>query len=116
MSGDLNLGWVLYARFAVARHEKRTALLEEAVAAYRDALKERTRNRVPVAWASTKHNLGIALEELGEHKGSTSLLEAAIDAYREALKVRTRECHPLDWAKTQRSLERAERILQRWRR
>jgi hypothetical protein len=35
-----------------------TARLEEAVAAYRDALKERTRERVPLDWAGTQNNLG----------------------------------------------------------
>ncbi len=37
--------------------ETGTARLDQAVAAYRDALEERTRNRVPLDWAVTQVNL-----------------------------------------------------------
>ena len=39
--------------------------LEEAVASYQEALKERTRERVPLDWAVTQNNLGAALASLG---------------------------------------------------
>ena len=39
--------------------------LEKAVAAYRAALQEWTRERVPLDWAMTQNNLGIALRRLG---------------------------------------------------
>ena len=45
--------------------ESGTARLEEAVAAYRAALEERTRERVPLDWATTQNNLGTALRTLG---------------------------------------------------
>ncbi|MBF0373362.1 MAG: hypothetical protein HQL39_08075, partial [Alphaproteobacteria bacterium] len=45
-----------------------TARLEEAVAAYRAALEERTRERVPHYWEQTTRNLDIALARLGEAK------------------------------------------------
>ena len=45
--------------------ESGTARLEEAVAAYRAALEERTRERVPLDWATTQNNLGTALSTLG---------------------------------------------------
>ena len=35
------------------------------MAAYREALKERTRERVPLEWAMTQNNLGNALLEIG---------------------------------------------------
>ncbi|MGH6864040.1 MAG: hypothetical protein ACRECN_07170 [Methylocella sp.] len=41
-----------------------TARLEEAVATYREALQERTRDRVPLQWARTQNNLGNALATL----------------------------------------------------
>ena len=66
--------------------------------AYREALKERTRERVPLDWAMTQTNLGIALFRLGERDSGTAKLEEAIAAYREALKEHTRERYPLDWA------------------
>ena len=45
--------------------ESGTARLEEAVAAYRAALEERTRDRVPLDWAMTQNNLGNALCDAG---------------------------------------------------
>ena len=53
--------------------ESGTARLEEAVAAYRAALEERTRERVPLDWAMTQNNLGIALADArraGERHGA----------------------------------------------
>jgi hypothetical protein len=44
-----------------AERERGRARLEEAVAAYRAALEERTRERVPLDWAMTQNNLGVAL-------------------------------------------------------
>jgi hypothetical protein len=40
-----------------------TERFEQAVAVYREALKEYTRERVPLEWASTQNNLGSALLE-----------------------------------------------------
>ncbi len=68
------------------------------MAAYREALTERTRERVPLDWATTQNNLGSALASLGERESGTAKLEEAVAAYREALKERTRERVPLDWA------------------
>ena len=42
-----------------------TPALERAIAAYRAALQERTRERVPLDWAMTQNNLGNALWTLG---------------------------------------------------
>ena len=39
--------------------------LEEAVAAFREALKERMRERAPLQWATAQNNLEIALKLLG---------------------------------------------------
>ena len=87
--------------------ESGTARLEEAVAAYREALKEWTRERVPLEWAMTQNNLGTALATLGERESGTARLEEAVAAYREALKERTRERVPLEWAVTQNNLGNA---------
>ena len=45
----------------LGERESGTARLEEAVAAYRAALEEWTRERVPLQWAMTQKNLGNAL-------------------------------------------------------
>jgi len=80
------------------------APLLEAIWAYREALKERTRERVPLQWAVTQNNLGAALQALGERESGTEKLEEAVAAFREALKERTRERVPLQWAATQNNL------------
>jgi tetratricopeptide (TPR) repeat protein len=75
--------------------------LEEAVAAHRLALEERTRERVPLDWAATQNDLGAALTRLGERESGApdagrGRLEEAVAAYRLALEERTRERVPLD--------------------
>jgi tetratricopeptide (TPR) repeat protein len=67
-------------------------------------LELRPREQVPLEWARTQNNLGLALWKLGERESGTAKLEEAVTAYREALKERTRKRVPLDWAKTQTNL------------
>ena len=57
---------------ALGEREGGTARLEQAVAAYTEALKERTRARVPLEWAMTQNNLGVALMTLGERESGDS--------------------------------------------
>ena len=95
------------ALWKLGERESGTGKLEEAVAAYREALKEWTRERVPLDWAKTQQNLGVALETLGERESGTGKLEEAVAAYREALTERTRERVPLDWAMAQINLGNA---------
>ena len=89
---------------ALGARESGTARLEAAVVANRAALKERTRDRVPLDWAQTQTNLGNALWALGERESGTARLGEAVLAYRAALKERTRDRVPLDWARTQMNL------------
>jgi hypothetical protein len=90
--------------------------LEQAVAAYRAALEERTRDRVPLQWAGTQNNLGTALATLGERESGTARLEEAVAAYRAALEERTRDRVPLQWAGTQMNLgtDGSARSKPRW--
>ena len=87
--------------------ESGTERLEQAVTTYTEALKERTRERVPLDWAMTQNNLGNALTTLGERESRTERLEQAVTTYTEALKERTRERVPLGWAATQNNLGNA---------
>jgi tetratricopeptide (TPR) repeat protein len=80
-----NLGLAL---MRLGERESGTKRLEEAVAAYRAALQERTRERVPLDWAMTQNNLGRALAMLGERESGTKRLEKAVEAYRAALQER----------------------------
>ena len=70
-----NLGNAL---LGLGERESGTARLEEAVQAYRAALEERTRERVPLDWAATQNNLGNALSRLGERESGTARLEEAV--------------------------------------
>ena len=88
----------------LGERERGPERLEQAVAAYTEALKERTRERVPLEWAMTQSNLGAALAALGEREGGPERLEQAVAAYTEALKERTRARVPLDWAMVQNNL------------
>ena len=63
-----NLGTALST---LGTRESGTARLEEAVAAYRAALTEMTRERVPLNWATTQNNLETALRVLDERKRQT---------------------------------------------
>jgi hypothetical protein len=54
------------ALWQLGERESGTARLEEAVAAYRDALKERTRERVPLDWAMTQMSLGKPIGHLSD--------------------------------------------------
>jgi tetratricopeptide (TPR) repeat protein len=64
-----NLGTALQT---LGERESGTARLEEAVAAYRAALEEYTRDRVPLHWAATQNNLGKTLSSLGERESGTA--------------------------------------------
>jgi tetratricopeptide (TPR) repeat protein len=91
----LNLGNALET---LGEREGGTARLEEGVSAYREALRELTRERVPLQWAKAQNNLGLALLALGGRESGTARVDEAVAAYREALQEFTRERVPLDWA------------------
>ena len=81
--------------------------LDEAVAAYRDALTVYTKEQLPQQWAMTQNNLGNVLGHQGTRTGGeagTRLLAEAVQAYRDALTVRTKEQLPQQWAGTQNNL------------
>jgi len=62
-----NLGAVLKS---LSEREAGTGRLEEAVTAYREALKEYTRERVPLAWATTQDKLALAQQALAYKRGA----------------------------------------------
>ncbi len=77
--------------------------LERAVAAYRAALEELTRERAPLQRAAALSGLGDALVRLSERESGTTQLQEAIGSYRAALEELTRERPQLQWAVTQSS-------------
>ena len=95
----------------LGERERGTARLEQAVASFTEALKECTRERVPLDWAAMQNNLGTALATLGERERGTESLEQAVAAFTEALKERTGERVPFAPDMTQKNLGRAIQLL-----
>ncbi|HEV2816959.1 MAG TPA: tetratricopeptide repeat protein [Allosphingosinicella sp.] len=88
----------------LGERQKEGTALDEAVGAYRAALKIYVREQAPRAWALTHNNLGAALRTLGARQADTNTLDESVAAHRAALEVYTRETLPLDWAMTQNNL------------
>lgn len=88
----------------LGERESGAVRLEQAVAAYHAALRERTQERVPLDWAKTQNNLGNVLLRLGDRESGTIHLEEAVAAYRAALTELTQEHLPLEWAMTHNNL------------
>jgi tetratricopeptide (TPR) repeat protein len=90
------------------------AALKQSIDTGRLVLQQRPRARVPLDWAVTQNNLGIALQTLGERESGTARLQEAVAAYRAALEEWTRDRVPLQWAMTQMNLGNAlERLGER---
>src|SRR5262249_17316457 len=70
-----NLGIALSS---LGERESGTANLEEAIAAYREALKERTRERRPLEWASSFGNEGVALMVFADRRRDAAMAETAL--------------------------------------
>jgi hypothetical protein len=92
-----------------------TLLRELMLADLERGLEERTRERVPLDWATTQNDLGTALSTLGERESGTARLEEAVAAYRAALEERTREAAPHWHDIAQRNLARCLTLLEQRR-
>src|SRR5262245_62237090 len=65
------------ALFRLGECESGTGKLEEAIAAYREALKEHTPERYPLDWAGTLGNEALALMRLAERGQDATMAAAA---------------------------------------
>jgi hypothetical protein len=79
---QMNLGNAL---MSLGERESGTTQLEEAVAAYRAALEERTHDRVPLDWAMSTGNQGVALMLLAERLGDATTAQTAVQQIEVAL-------------------------------
>ena len=66
----------------LGERESGTARLDEAVAAYRAALEERTRERVPLDWAYSEQGLASALAALAKRQKNADIMEQALQSLR----------------------------------
>ena len=81
------------------------ARLVTAIAYYRKVLEEWTRERVPLDWAMTQNNLGIALGGvLASGRAARRGWKRPWRPFARRCKEWTRERVPLDWAMTQTNL------------
>jgi hypothetical protein len=102
----VNLGNTLAA---LGERESGTARLEEAVAAYRAALEEYTRDRAPLDWAMTQMNLGNAFLRLGERESGTARLKQAVAAFGDCISV-AQNVWPAEWLGWVRSRQSEARV------
>ena len=69
----------------LGERESGTARLEEAVAAYRAALEERTRERVPLDWAASFGNQGVAMMLIADRTNDGAMAETAVQQIQAAV-------------------------------
>ena len=107
-----NLGYVL---FRLGERESGTARLEEAVIAYREALKERTRERAPLDWAFSFGNGGVTLLLLAERRGDAAMAETALRQINAAFETMRDSGNTRMAAYYEQQLSRARAIVARLR-
>jgi hypothetical protein len=71
---QMNLGTAL---LRLGERESGTARLTEAVAAFRE-VQENTRVRVPLEWAKSSGNQGVAMVVLAERRGDAKMAKLAV--------------------------------------
>jgi tetratricopeptide (TPR) repeat protein len=84
---------------------------ENAIAACRSALKELTRQRVPLLWAMVWYNMGRVFWAMEERESGKRHLEGGIAAYQNALKEYILTRVPSKFAATQNNLGTAFGVL-----
>jgi len=107
-----NLGGVLQA---LGARESGTARLEEAVAAYREALKEQTRERAPLDWARSFGSEGVTLMLLAERRGDATMAETAFSQINAAFQTLRDGGHARNAAYYERQLPWARALVARLR-
>jgi hypothetical protein len=88
-----------------------TQKFEEAVIAYREALKEMNRERAPLDWARVQSTLGLALCGLGERESGTENLEGAVVALHEAMKVVPPDRAPEQFSFIQKAIDSCTQLI-----
>ena len=71
----------------LGKHESGTARLEEAINAYREALKERSREGVPLQWAASFGNQGFAMMLLADRTNDDARAETAFQQIQTAVET-----------------------------
>jgi len=85
------------------------------VAAFRDALKERTRERVPLDWAMSFGNEGVALMLLAERRRDTAMAKTALSQINTAFETMRGGGHAAHAAFYEQQLPAARALVARLR-
>ena len=85
----------------------------ESVAAHREALKEYTHERVPLHWARTTGNQGVALMSLAERQKDQQMAATALRQIEAALEVMRAGGHAPDAAYYEARLPEARALVDR---
>lgn len=96
-------------RHRTSSYEASVADQVAAISAYREALKEFTKDRAPAEWAQTQVSLGNSLMMLGEK--DTGRIREAISVYGEVLKEGLNTSWPMVWSMARNNLIEAQAIL-----
>lgn len=88
-----------------------TKTLTNAIAVFRDVIKEMKRDRAPLLWATAQMNLGSALQALGEREWGTARLTEAVEAYNAALQELNSDRAATQWAVAKMNLGNALKII-----
>jgi hypothetical protein len=97
----------------LGERESGTARLEEAIAAYRDALQEFTRARAPLDWAVSTGNQGVALMLLAERRGDAKMAKLAVQQIEAAFTTLRDGGHAPTAAEFEARLPRARALAQK---
>jgi tetratricopeptide (TPR) repeat protein len=92
------------AREAAQKSSDPQPSLQQAIAAYTEALRFRTAQAAPLDYAGTQNNLGVAYVDLAGQQQPVDNLRKAIAAFTEALGFYTAQAAPLNYAVTQNNL------------
>jgi hypothetical protein len=90
-----------------------TARLGAAAAAYRAALEERRRERVPLDWAESFGNQGVALALIAARTNNGALAETAVRQIEAASETAYSGGNEYTWAFFQKRLPKAQAIRDR---
>ena len=94
----------------LGERESGPARLEQAVAAYRAALEELTRERVPLAWAAAFGNQGLALMHLAERTKDAAMAQTAFLQIESAIETLRAGGQAAAAASLEKGLSDAQRI------
>jgi Tetratricopeptide repeat len=105
-----NLGNAL---FTLGSREGGTARLEEAIAVYDEVLTDKVREHVPLQWATSAGNQGVALRLLAERNDDRHAAETAVAKITVALGVMRNGDHQPLTAYYEEQLPKAHAVLDR---